>query len=285
MSFFLTFNPHPNDINKFNDFLHHLIPSIMTFPKYIMVIEKNETPDAHFHAIVVDDTIRDSEKFCQKLRPHIVKAYKMYNHTETGKSKLRPKKFEEPAWKVISFGKDKEKLIDRVGYLYKEIYNETRQTNLSLDYLLDCYKTYHINEKVKLQQQDLSGYDEWKLVVVNNAHITINHHIKTVYKEKMNLTDDQIDRIDIVRDMRRYGYSFVKITEKQLEVIFADLRDRKLQKTITHFTFTDPEPYSDEKHEVEYAHQGEGMLPAGTQGHDVKAKGIMYELPDLPEDT
>ena len=67
--------------------------AIMTFPKYIMVIEKNETPDAHFHAIVVDDTIRDSEKFCQKLRPHIVKAYKMYNHTETGKSKLRPKKF------------------------------------------------------------------------------------------------------------------------------------------------------------------------------------------------
>jgi hypothetical protein len=219
-TFFITFNPHPNDTIKFNDFLNFLIPAVKNnFSEYQLVIEKNNSPDAHFHAII-RDKIRDAEKLQIKLYQELRKSYQIFNHTETGKSKIKRGKFEAPAWKVIKL-KD-EQVNDRIGYLFKECYNNTRETNMDLEHLLQCFKEYILNEQVKESKDKYKGLEEWKLLSVGNAHTHIQYWIKENIPKDMD-----IDKLDIRTLMQTDNYSFAKLGKKTEEDIWHELYLRR----------------------------------------------------------
>lgn len=217
-SYFITFNPHPNDVKKFNDFLFFLIPAIIKYSDYQLVVEKNKTPDAHFHAIVCDDSIRDAEKLKISLYKDLKKQYSIFNHTETGKSKMSRSKFEAPAWKIIKL--KREDVKNRIGYLFKECYNETRQSNMDLEYQLECLKEYIIQEQINIKQDKYAGLEEWKLLSVGNAHMHIQHFMKE------NIPDDVVTEhsdLDVRTMMQKSNYSFAKLGKKAEEDIWHEI--------------------------------------------------------------
>ena len=231
-SYFITFNPHPSDVKKFNDFLVYLIPSVMNnFKNYKLVIEKEETPDAHFHAIVSDNLYRDSGKVCQKLHKDLWRPYKLFNGTETGKAKITKQKFNGPAWQIHHLPdedkspKDLKCAQDRIGYLFKECYNQTRQTNYSKEFSLECFKKYIMNEQIRAQKDKYHGLEEWKLLVPGNVHMHIQDFIKKNYPEDYFKNGESTFHVQT--QMRREGYSFVKMTNGQIETVFEDLNLRR----------------------------------------------------------
>ena len=145
-SCFITFRAHPNDLTLFEDFLTIFTPLIKErCEEWLYVVERDNTSEKHFHAVITDKSFRDADKCRKKFDCKPLQKFKkflMFN----SESNLTH------ALQTHYIGKeDKEKNTDYyIGYCYKEDNVPRRDTNYSQERVRGALSYYNTMKRIEI---------------------------------------------------------------------------------------------------------------------------------------
>jgi hypothetical protein len=143
----ITFRPHINDNNKFEEALPFIIKSLNRALKYFYTVEKDDTRDRHLHAFI--ETDQRSDNFFRSVKKML---FDMFDATNT-KIPI--------AWKVHRCHEDHDiKMV--LGYQQKEKEFKRRDTNIDLSRLELCYKYYQENKPPDIETSKYKFVDMTK---------------------------------------------------------------------------------------------------------------------------
>ena len=204
--YFITFRAHPNDAQLFEDFLTLFLPKITSSLRYVYVVEKDNTPEKHFHCVIeIEETKSKNNPMKQYLMGKKWKAYsKFLRFTETD---------EKHAIVVKTITKlDAEKTFEYyVGYCYKEDNVSRRDTNLNQNDVLNALSQYQALKRIEIN----TPKNDWTYIKSNNIHMYIEQFMEK-HKE-VNFNNFQLMMV-------KQKYSFVNITSKQFEIALAEIK-------------------------------------------------------------
>lgn len=205
--FFYTFRPHPTNEVLFEDFLTLFLPMILDFPKFVFVVERDNTPEKHFHAVFeTPPNIKDTDKLRQKFKSKAFTQFQkfLYNNTETNSH----------AFLITKIKKDTQKDFKYyTGYCYKEDNVSRRDTNLNQNEILDSLKYYNAIERININSQP----NDWIYIKPNNIHMYVDRFIKST---------EGATYSNFPKLMNKQGYSFNSISNKQVALSIAELKAR-----------------------------------------------------------
>lgn len=210
--FFYTFRPHPTNEVLFEDFLTLFLPMIKSFPKFVFVVERDNTPEKHFHAVFeTPPNIKDMDKLKQKFKSKAFQQFQkfLYENTETNSH----------AFLIVKIKKDSQKDFKYyTGYCYKEENVSRRDTNLNQNEILDACKYYNAIERININSQK----NDWIYIKPNNIHMYVDRFIKSTE----GATYSNFSKL-----MNKQGYSFNSISNKQVCLSIAELKARNNDDT------------------------------------------------------
>lgn len=231
--FFITIKFHPNDVNIFEDFIAQLLGLIEDDTK-IWCIEKDNTPDRHFHAVVSnkikDKEYKDRHNFKQLLVPRL-KTYlkKVFNHTEVDNT-ARTKAINISDMLDESYrNKDNE---DKIGYCAKD-FTLRCGGNISAEDK-EKHKLIYLNSK-KITENTIKNTLETKTITIKTA-ITYMYDFFIQYKPPIKC---------IYSQMVENGFSFSQMSNNQKDSVRNELKLRLYKEDKLQLT----------KHELEHTRQ------------------------------
>lgn len=210
-SFLITFRPHPNEPSILDTFLTLLFASDLftTSSEYKYNIEKDGTPDRHFHIFLTTEKLRDKEKVYNYFS---VKEFKQF------KQWLLKKDTEfQHGLNVVLVGANKKRndRLYRLGYVSKDtpvMFQNRKSTNLP----------------VALIQEGLYYMSEWdRINIVQEKTDDIkNLTMKNVIPEILYFHREKEWKLDylIFDRMAQVGVFTPSITESQRTVILHQLQ-------------------------------------------------------------
>lgn len=198
--FFITINFHPQDIKIFEDFIAQLL-SLIEDDTLIWCIEKDNTPDRHFHAVIPNviktKEYKDRDKIKQLLVPRL-RTYlkKVFNQTEVDPS-ARTKAINISD--MLDEGYRNKKNEDKVGYCAKEFTARCGGTITPEE--KEKHKLIYLNS-LKITENVIKNTIEIKTINVKTALIYMYDFYET-YNPPIN---------SIIPIMIENGFSFVQIS-------------------------------------------------------------------------
>lgn len=205
--FFYTFRPHPTNEVLFEDFLILFLPLIKDFPKFVFVVERDNTPEKHFHAVFeTPPNIKDTDKLRQKFKSKAFTQFQkfLYENTETNSHSFLITKIKQGSQKDFKY---------YTGYCYKEDNVSRRDTNLNQNEILDACKYYHAIERININSQK----SDWIYIKPNSFHKYVGDFIKST---------EGATYSNFPKLMNKQGYSFNSISNKQVQLSVAELKAR-----------------------------------------------------------
>lgn len=207
-SAFITFRPHPNDNQLFEDFLIIFLPILKTrIQNYVYVVERDNTPEKHFHCVINDKSFVDNSKVKSKISCKPLQRFNKFLsiNTETNNNIAHQTHF---------IGKeDKIKNTQYyIGYCYKEDNVSRRDTNLPACDIQASLEYY--NSMKRLETNETKS--DVKYIKANNVHRYIN--------EFRQWEGDDFVWVNLHRRMIRQGYSFIQLTSKQFNYAVSEIK-------------------------------------------------------------
>lgn len=201
----LTINPHPNDINMFEDILEDLPAFLNDFENWFYNIEKDNTPQRHAHIII---NYSGSARFDNRSRK--IRKYLMDKIEGTCSKQYGNKGFLRQ-----SHPKDDHNKKKVLGYAAKDLCpeNRTRSSGDVIAHLCKSNVPYwleHSDEKVTTKN--------WKDIIniqKNTAVCVLLNYIKL---NKLELDPS------VFEDMKEKGYSFIGLSTKNKRDIYLELK-------------------------------------------------------------
>lgn len=233
----ITINYHPSETQKFEDTLLFLIPSLKKCDSYAYSIEKDDTPYRHLHIFLSHNTIKEIQKVKQKILPkkirEIIKSCKETQFDE---------KCQDKAIKVVQLKEISDKK-GWIGYIFKDNPPRLDSNILDQDYVTECVKIYHANERL-----DKPCQNGWIPLTSRNFHDKVEQFCK---KQEYDVNEPSL-----VYDLIRSRHTFLNLSTKQVKMGIAELKfaheldDPQDITTIDNYC-QDKTP-DDEREELEY---------------------------------
>lgn len=198
--YFVTLNCHVNDIQLFEDLITITIPKIESHPSYSWVVEKDDTPNRHFHAYVGGKEYRDNDK----LKQHLI--------NKKWKDAIKLSNTKEGVYLQV-----KSCNTGSIGYIYKDIDVRRRNGNLDQTEVTEAVERYHAQRRIEAATP--LTYDEI-LITPKNIH---------AYYKLEKSKDPSITPENYQWKMTVKNYSFLNISQKQTKLFTQERRLKENQ--------------------------------------------------------
>lgn len=209
-SAFITFRPHPNDSQLFEDFLIIFLPMLKKkIQNYVYVVERDDTAEKHFHCLVNDKSFTETGKVKQKLNCKVLKKFNKFLsfNSETNLNVSMHTHF--------IGGEKKEKNTQYfIGYCYKENNVSRRDTNLPASYINSCLEYFNMIKRIDINDDE--SHRDVKYVKPNNIHRYVSDFKK--------FEGEEFTYQHIHRRMIKQGYSFNQLSSKQLNYSISEIK-------------------------------------------------------------
>lgn len=213
-SAFITFRPHPSDAQLFEDFLIIFLPLLKKrITNYVYVVEKDNTPEKHFHCVINHKSFTETAKVRQKLKCKALLQFEKFLRidTETNLNVAHQTHF------IGNEDKIKNTLY-YVGYCYKEDNVSRRDTNLPASYIQEALE-YH-NTMKRCETNEIE--QDVKYIKPNNVHRYINEFRKW--------EGDDFTWVNLHHRMILQGYSFIQLSSKQFNYAISEIKRKLLEE-------------------------------------------------------
>lgn len=218
---FYTFRPHINDHQLFEDFLNIILPMLEDYDKYAYVIEKDNTPNKHFHLILYGN-FPDYDKFKQKFsgKKSGLTQFKKFLTRQT-ETELR---VAEMGHKIKNNPKEPKNLKYYLGYINKEDDIQRKGSKgFSVDEILNSLKYYYSITKTEIKQE--SQEIGWTILKPTTIHTTIEE----ICKKKQIMIQD-FSPVMLTQEK----ISFNSLTTRQIQISMEELVIHQNYKGYTH---------------------------------------------------
>lgn len=207
-SCFITFRAHPNDLILFEDFLVIFIPLIKErCEEWLYVVERDNTSEKHFHAVISDKSFRDADKCRKKFDCKPLQKFKKFLVFKSESNLTH-------AFQTHYIGKeDKEKNTDYyIGYCYKEDNVPRRDTNFSQYKVIEALKYYNTMKRIEINAP--------KKVRVHVKPNTFDTHLD----EFREYEGEDFTYHNLFVRMVKHGYRFSSMSSKQMKICLIEHR-------------------------------------------------------------
>lgn len=206
-AFLITFRPHPMEPELLDIFLNYFLAFVTEYP-HRWIIEKDKSPDAHFHAYV-ETEFRDVEKL---RRNALFKKSTKPIQTLLGSGYQT---LWQHAFDVKIIADTPQDLFLSLGYLYKEKTLWRSACTLPEQQQNDAVKAFFTEERLKLMKIDKKN---WTAVTTKNAHAIIED-----FCVKQDISLSSTDWIAVKLRMVKHRYTFAQMSEKAQKTVHAEL--------------------------------------------------------------
>lgn len=244
---FYTFRPHINDHVLFEDFLNIILPMLEEYEKYAYVVEKDNTPNKHFHLILYGN-FPDYDKFKQRFtgKKSGLSNFKKFLVRQT-ESELR---YAEMGHKIKDSPKEPKNLQYYLGYINKEDDIQRKGSKgFSVDEILKSLKYYYSIAKTNIKQE--AQEIGWTILKPTTIHTTIEEICK-----KREILIQNFSPVMLTQEK----ISFNSLTNRQIQISMEELLIHENYKGYTHDFFN---------HRVIQELWSEDKSFVSTQEHDV----------------
>lgn len=166
---FVTFRPHPNDIDLLEEFKILLSPILNKCDHYLMGHESANTPEAHFHIILSYEN-KDSDRFkiTQKFKNKTLKKFYEKLKNEKRLTQIDPN-FHEKALNIKAIPKNEDDYLSTLGYCAKELVVSSR--GYSADFVSTAVEFFF-----KKSRNDASEKPKkpWKVLNSKTFHVYVS---------------------------------------------------------------------------------------------------------------
>lgn len=167
----VTFRSQPCDKHLNGEFIQLMTPMLNKAEKYCVALEKEETPDAHYHIVL--SFKGDISHLRQKFTSSKVWT-NWINKTKSTMTIISTPKFEEGALQLKKIKSTDEDLLHTIGYVCKE--NVVKTKGFTEEQITQACKYYHTCERKKPEEMK----SNWK-VVNRRSVIPYMEHIAKKY--------------------------------------------------------------------------------------------------------
>lgn len=212
--------PHPNDINIFEEVLEFLPEYLSIMNDYLIVIEKDNSPERHAHIIIfhdydrIDNKLRNLKQFIQNKiqnRNSILKRFIVVRNPKTEKDKKMVLGY--VLKDLVADPTDVSELV-----LNANVRHTTKNKSFIIDnagLLLECYQLYQEN---KIETDKIKNYKDIINVDRKNAVTTVLNYI---YKQDPNHMKIEPE---IFEKMIKDGYSFLGLSQKTKRDLYLEIK-------------------------------------------------------------
>lgn len=204
---FFTFRPHPQDLTKFDDYLLFFINFCKEHKSFAYVVEKEDTPARHVHALLGDPSYKDMTKFKQRYNGK-KRGLKQYE-----KMILSGKQTNIHGWDTRLIPDDHSELMKTLGYIQKEV-SIKADTTFSDNEITEAIQAYHAHARLDAIKPD-TQVDDWTIITSKNVMSHLQIFMKK-YADKYDLTDYLSPFF--LRALSKEHYSIANISAKSLSV-------------------------------------------------------------------
>ena len=193
-----TFNPHPSDTKEFNKIMYNLLhPFTNKMKQYILVKEKEGTPQEHLHLLFTKDNVADVSKIKQTIENVAIKNFI--------KNSLPPSNTDyKHAFDYQLVKCSSEDHMYKVGYVLKETGVKPLMKGFTNEYITQSVEYYYARQQAEAKIINNS----WKHLRPNEMHSYIEY-----YSDKLKIS---LDDPKLIVEMIKNKVSFNQITERQM---------------------------------------------------------------------
>jgi len=212
---FVTFTPHPSEIEVLNHFHNLFFPMISLKSKFVgFSTEKHGTPDQHIHYIFTLPPDGETQKLKARIFVKSINDFKKYLKREGKLTVINDNNTQALNYKYVK--NTNEDKLKTIGYVFKDN-SPSRHTPFPEDFITQAVKFYYANRKIDKSEVK----SDWHLLTPKNVYTKLPHICK----------ENNIDCYgpNLLANLSYSKVGIANITPKQLKSAYLQLKIHELK--------------------------------------------------------